>query len=47
MKIYFYAVAVSTVQPVGIPLTPVTSQVALLFFTNVPVAATPLTHLFV
>ena len=39
--------AVSTVQPVGMPLTPVTFHVAALFLTNVPVAATPLTQFYV
>ena len=42
-----YADAVSTVQPVGIPLTPVTFQLAALFLTKVPVDATPETHLLV
>lgn len=39
-----YTVAVSFVQPLGIPLTPVTSHVAEAFFTNVPVEATPFTQ---
>ena len=36
--------AVSIVQPVGIPLAPVTFHVAALFLTNVPLEATPLTQ---
>ena len=40
-----YAVAVSTVQPFGIPLTPVVVQLAAAFFTNVPFEATPFTQL--
>ena len=43
----YYSFAVSTVHPVGIPFVPVTSHVAALFLTNVPVDATPLTQLFV
>ena len=39
-----YELAVCTVQPVGIPSIPVTFQVAALFLTNVPVAATSFTH---
>ena len=39
-----YSLAVSTVQPVGTPFFPVTLQLALLFLTNVPVAATFLTQ---
>ena len=42
--ISYYADAVSTVQPVGTPLLPVVVQVAAAFFTNVPVAETPLTQ---
>ena len=40
-----YADAVSTVQPVGTPLFPVTSHVAAEFLTNVPVDDTPDTQL--
>lgn len=47
LKNPIYKLAVSTVQPLGIPLLPVTFQVAALFFTNVPFAATFLTQLFV
>lgn len=36
--------SVCTVQPSGIPLTPVTFHCAELFLTNVPVAGTPSTH---
>ena len=42
-----YALAVSTVQRVGIPFAPVTFHVAALFFTNVPVDLTLSTQLFV
>lgn len=42
-----YGVYVSTVHPEGMPLVPVTSQVAVLFLTNVPVDLTPETHKFV
>jgi len=45
--IYLYADAVSTVHPLGIPLLPVTFQVAALFLTNVPVADTLFTQLLV
>jgi hypothetical protein len=41
---YSYALAVCTVQPEGTPFTPVTSQVATLFLTNVPVEETPETQ---
>lgn len=43
----YYALAVLTVQPDGIPLTPDTSHSAAEFLTNVPVLETPLTQLFV
>ena len=39
--------AVSTVHPLGTPLAPLTFHVAALFLTNVPLAATPFTQLFV
>lgn len=39
-----YSYAVCTVQPVGTPFTPVVVQPAVLFFTNVPVEATPCTQ---
>ena len=42
--IFVYALAVSTVQPFGIPLIPVTFHVAAEFLTNVPVEATLFTH---
>ena len=42
-----YALAVSTVQPDGTACTPVVVHVAVLFLTNVPVAATPETQLLV
>ena len=47
VKCLYYADAVSTVQPLGIPLTPVVVQVAALFLTNVPDDATPDTQLLV
>ena len=40
----YYALAVSTVQPDGIPLAPVTFHVAAEFFTNVPLPETPSTQ---
>ena len=39
--------AVSTVQPFGIPFSPLTFHVAALFLTNVPLAATFFTQLLV
>ena len=38
---------VSTVHPLGMPLVPVVVHVALVLLTNVPLAATPDTQLFV
>lgn len=45
VKFLSYADAVSTVHPVGIPSVLVTSQVAALFLTNVPVKLTFDNHL--
>ena len=47
LDFFFYALAVSTVQPSGTPFTPLTFQVAAEFLTNVPVDATPSTQFFV
>ena len=41
------ALSLTTVHPVGIPLTPVVVHVAALFLTNVPVDATPATQFVV
>ena len=43
----YHDAAVSTVQPLGIPLVPVTFHVAEAFLTKVPEAATPYTQLLV
>lgn len=44
---FIFNYTVCTIQPLGIPDTPITFQVASLLLTNVPVLETPLTHLFV
>ena len=46
-RVLHHSLAVSTVQPVGMPLGPDTSHVAALFLTNVPVFETPESQLFV
>ena len=43
--VFYYASC--TVHPLGIPLVPVVQDVMPAAFTNVPVDATPYTHLFV